>query len=210
MTRRRVASRFLIRTSRIFLVRDHRRKECFSRLVRARASLFVRRTAGEGSAQPSKPMCPRMVKNGSCLPSGSGLISGATGCSARANLHAAHWCFRLPCGQPMQSLQLPFSLPCGQGLQFAQFRFSLPCGQGLQSAQKRSSLPCGQGLQCAQPASPCRADTASACTACSEFDAPRAPSATGAPSARSVQTSRHFPSWLFSLLKETSASPKFE
>ena len=87
------------------------------------------------------------------------MTSGGTGRSARADLHAAHLYFNLPCGQGLQSAHQDFSLPCGQGLQSAQMLFRLPCGQGLhrisayaqlQSAHQDFSLPCGQGLQSAQ------------------------------------------------------------
>ena len=64
--------------------------------------------------------------NGSCLTSGSGFTSGATGRSARADLHAAHLYFSLPCGQGLQSAQLDFTLPCGHGLHTLQGVFCLP------------------------------------------------------------------------------------
>ena len=64
----------------------------------------------------------------------------------------------MPCGQPLQSAQLPFSLPCGQPLQSTQFFFSLWCGHGLQSAQKRRTFPWGHGSHSAQSTFrlPCR------------------------------------------------------
>ena len=49
--------------------------------------------------------------SGSCLISGSSLISGETERSARADLHAAHLYFTLPCGQGLHLTQLPFSWP---------------------------------------------------------------------------------------------------
>ena len=87
--------------------------------------------------------------NGSCLTSGSGFTLGATGRSARADLHAAHLYFILPCSHPLHAVQLFFRLPCGHGLQSAHLSFRLPCGQGLQAKHLSFSLPCGQGLQSA-------------------------------------------------------------
>ena len=59
--------------------------------------------------------------NGSCLISGSSLISGELsgsrlirfelGGAARADLHAAQRCFSLSCGQGLHAAQLHFSLP---------------------------------------------------------------------------------------------------
>ena len=69
--------------------------------------------------------------NGSYLTSGSGFTSGATGRSVRADLHAAHLYFILPCSHPLHAVQLSFSLPCGQGLQSAHLYFLLPCEQRL-------------------------------------------------------------------------------
>ena len=75
--------------------------------------------------------------NGSCLISGSSLISGELsgsrltrffelGESERADLHAAQRCFSLSCGQGLHAAQLNFSLPRGQGLHSTQLRFTLP------------------------------------------------------------------------------------
>ena len=77
------------------------------------------------------------------------MLDGAC-CSARADLHATHTYFRLPCSHPLQTLQFVFRLPSGQELQSAQLFFTLPCGHGLQSAHLVFRLPCGQELQSAQ------------------------------------------------------------
>ena len=61
--------------------------------------------------------------NGSYLTSGSGFTSGATGRSVRADLHAAHLYFILPCSHPLHAVQMSFRLPRGQGLQAVQLSF---------------------------------------------------------------------------------------
>jgi hypothetical protein len=83
--------------------------------------------------------------NGSCLISGelsgSRLTRFELGGAARAVLHAAQFCFTLPCGQGLQATQTYFRLPCGQGLHFVQLLFCVPWGQGLHTKQPSFSLP---------------------------------------------------------------------
>tara|TARA_B110000977_G_scaffold100937_1_gene132364 strand:+ start:5706 stop:5942 length:237 start_codon:yes stop_codon:yes gene_type:complete len=74
--------------------------------------------------------------SGSCLISGSSLISGYVsgsrlicfelGGSACTALQTAHLVFRLPWGQLLHTKQLRLTLPWGQGVHAAHSRFILP------------------------------------------------------------------------------------